>query len=430
MNLKEIRVSKGLSQREVSLITSIPLRTYKRIENGSEYKDSLKYLKAVEILNNYSLNEGQIYKKENIVIIGAGYVGLANALLLARNNNVTLLDIDQEKIKRINDKQYFIHNKFSDDYVNKNSLNLKCAYVNENNLKGAKYYIIAVPTNTDESSGLFDMSVVLSTIKKIRKVNKSGLIIIKSTCYGGFTKSLNDKNVIVMPEFLTEANALKDALHPSRIVVGVDNKTKQVKDFINIEISSLFMSSPVLFMSSYEAEMVKLYSNAYLAMRVSYFNNVDSYAMKHNLNSKNIIQGISLDPRIGDYYNNPSFGYGGYCLPKDTLCLSNVDNSNNLVKEVISSNENRFEIVVNQIVSMVDKNKTIGALYKKENRRNDPLDKLVTLLINKGYKVISYTKKDNLNDFFSKCDLVLVDKMSKELLAYKDKIFSRDLFSL
>lgn len=430
MNLKEIRIFKGLSQREASLITSIPLRTYKRIENGSEYKDSLKYLKAVEILNNYTLNEGAKNKKENIVIIGAGYVGLANALLLARNHNVTLLDIDQEKIKRINDKQYFIHNKFSDDYVNKNSLNLKCAYINENNLKGAKYYIIAVPTNTDESSGLFDMSIVLSTIKKIRKVNKSGLIIIKSTCYGGFTKSLNDKNIIVMPEFLTEANALKDALYTSRIVVGVDNKSKQVKDFINIEISSLFRSSPVLFMSSYEAEMVKLYSNAYLAMRVSYFNNVDSYAMKHNLNSKNIIQGISLDPRIGDYYNNPSFGYGGYCLPKDTLCLSNVDNSNNLVKEVISSNENRFETIVNQIASMVDKNKTLGALYKKENRRNDPLDKLVTLLINKGYKVISYTKKDNLNDFFSKCDLVLVDKMSKELLTYKDKIFSRDLFSM
>lgn len=430
MNLKEIRISKGLSQRKASLITSIPLRTYKRIENGSEYKDSLKYLKAVEILKNYSFNEGQIDKKENIVIIGAGYVGLANALLLARNHNVILLDIDQEKIKRINDKQYFIHNKFSEDYVNKNSLNLKCAYVNENNLKGAKYYIIAVPTNADESSGLFDMSIVLSTIKKIRKVNKSGLIIIKSTCYGGFTKSLNDKNVIVMPEFLTEANALKDALYPSRIVVGVDNKTKQVKDFINIEVSSLFMSSPVLFMSSYEAEMVKLYSNAYLAMRVSYFNNVDSYALKHNLNSKNIIQGISLDPRIGDYYNNPSFGYGGYCLPKDTLCLSHVDNSNNLVKEVISSNENRFETIVNQIASMVDKNKTLGALYKKENRRNDPLDKLVTLLINKGYKVISYTKKDNLDDFFSKCDLVLVDKMSKELLAYKDKIFSRDLFSI
>lgn len=430
MNLKEIRVSKGLSQREASLITSIPLRTYKRIENGSEYKDSLKYLKAVEILNNYSLNEGQVDKKENIVIIGAGYVGLANALLLARNHNVTLLDIDQEKIKRINDKQYFIHNKFSDDYVKHNSLNLKCAYVDDKYLKTAKYYIIAVPTNTDESSGLFDMSIVTSTIKKIRKVNKSGLIIIKSTCYGGFTKSLNDKNVIVMPEFLTEANALKDALYPSRIVVGVDNKTKQVKDFVNIEVSSLFMSSPVLFMSSYEAEMVKLYSNAYLAMRVSYFNNVDSYAMKHNLNSKNIIQGISLDPRIGDYYNNPSFGYGGYCLPKDTLCLSNVDNSNNLVKEVICSNENRFETIVNQIVSMIDKNKTLGALYKKENRRNDPLDKLVTLLINKGYKVISYTKKDNLNDFFSKCDLVLVDKISKELLAYKDKIFSRDLFSM
>lgn len=430
MNLKEIRVSKGLSQREASLITNIPLRTYKRIENGSEYKDSLKYLKAIEILNDYTLNEGVKNKKENIVIIGAGYVGLANALLLARNHNVTLLDIDQEKIKRINDKQYFIHNKFSDDYVNKNLLNLKCAYVNENNLKGAKYYIIAVPTNTDESSGLFDMSIVLSTIKKIREVNKTGLIIIKSTCYGGFTKSLNDKNVIVMPEFLTEANALKDALYPSRIVVGVDNKTKQVKDFINIEISSLFMSSPVLFMSSYEAEMVKLYSNAYLAMRVSYFNNVDSYAMEHNLNSKNIIQGISLDPRIGDYYNNPSFGYGGYCLPKDTLCLSNVDNSNNLVKEVISSNESRFETIVNQIASMVDKNKTLGALYKKENRRNDPLDKLVTLLINKGYRVISYTKKDNLSDFFSKCDLVLVDKMSKELLTYKDKIFSRDLFSM
>ena len=323
MTLKELRISKKLTQVDAANIAGIPLRTYKRLESNSKYSSSIKYEKCINLLKKYNKQHNKLDEKYEISIVGAGYVGYTLGVVLSKHNNVILIDINEDRVKQINE------DKKLKAYLPNPSL-----YLNKD------YIFIGVPTNYDEKTGLLDTAGVKKVVEDIRKVNTKATIVIKSTCNIGFTASLNDKNIIYCPEFLREKYALEDMRRPSRIIIGCDNKNKNVIKLGKLLQGSAFNRPQVLYMSTKEAESVKLFSNAYLAMRVSYFNELDSFAKDNNLDTHQIISGVSLDPRIGDYYNNPSTGYSGKCLPKDTKALSHLTNSE-LISSIDRSNEKR-----------------------------------------------------------------------------------------
>ena len=325
MTLKELRISKKITQQDASNIVSIPLRTYKRLENNPKYVGSIKYEKCINLLEKYNKHLSESLNKHEIAIVGAGYVGYTFGVVLSKHNNVVLIDINEERVNQINKEN-----------------NLKASLPNLNLYKNKDFIFICVPTNYDTHTGLLDTEIVRKVVEDIRKVKPKVIIVIKSTCNIGFTNSLNDKNIIYCPEFLREKYAIEDMKRPSRIIIGCDNKNKNIVKLGKLLQSSAFNRPQVLYMSTKEAESVKLFSNAYLAMRVSYFNELDSFAKDNNLDTHQIISGVSLDPRIGDYYNSPSTGYSGKCLPKDTLALSHLTKSE-LISSIDRSNEKRKE---------------------------------------------------------------------------------------
>ena len=440
MNLKELRKVKGYTQLEVSDLLSIPLRTLKRYESDQSLVSSFKYN---QIYNNLAKIPAKVRQKEQISlkisVVGAGYVGLSLASLLSIRNDVTILDINKEKVQKINQRDCYLKDVYLEKMFKDKAFSLKSLCVKDGVYQNSDIVVVATNTDFNNETGSFDMTSVTNTIAQVRKENPKCLIVIKSTIPLGFTKSLNDSKIIFSPEFLREGNAVKDNLFPSRIVLGVDQMSNKVKQFARCLQDISISNKNIIYMSSQEAEAVKLFSNAYLAMRVAYFNELDTYAETNGLSSSNIIKGVSLDPRIGDYYNNPSFGYGGYCLPKDTAQLENSFlsiSNNNIIRAIVESNQSRKEYVVSQITKIISKEKTIGfyrlAMKKdSDNYRNSSSLDIANRLIEDGYKVIIYEpsfSSTTLNELINNTDLIIANRIDKNIKPVLHKVYTRDQF--
>ena len=383
-----------------------------------------------------------------ITIVGAGYVGMSLSVLLAQNHNVILFDINQEKVKQVKENKSTIQDPLIDNYLKNQSLDLSSTSDKNKAFTGRDFIIIATPTNYDEKKNSFDTSSVEQTIENIFKVKNDSSIIIKSTVPVGFTKGINNlydtNKIIFSPEFLREGQALHDNLFPSRIILG--GTCKKARVFAEI-LKSCSQNPKVetLFMRSSEAEAVKLFANTFLALRVAYFNELDSYTLAKDLDTLNIIKGVSLDPRIGDFYNNPSFGYGGYCLPKDTKqLLANYDNvPQNLIQAIISANQTRKDFIADTILSYNPKIVGIYKLAMKEgsdNFRFSSIQGVMKRIKAKGLKIILYEPSLNQKTFFNskviqsleefkrKSDIIITNRNSKELLDVDEKVFTRDIF--
>ena len=386
-----------------------------------------------------------------ISVIGTGYVGLSLAVLISQKYEVIAFDVDPEKINLINKKKSFIKEKELENYLKKKDLKLRATLNKEEAYANSEFIVIATPTNYDINTGEFDTSSVEKVISDCIKIKKNSSIIIKSTVPLGFTDLMRNKfkknDIYFSPEFLRESKSLHDNLYPSRIIVG--GKSIKAKQFGEILISCAHKSSsnniPLLYMESSEAEAVKLFSNTFLAMRISFINELDSFAEIQNLSSEKIIEGISLDPRIGNYYNNPSFGYGGYCLPKDTKqLLDNFTNiPNNIIKAVVESNKTRKNFIVNSIKNKFPKVVGVYRLIMKEgsdNFRESAILDIVNKLKKEKIGIIVYEPllKDkfideievikDLSEFISKSDLIIANRISKDLDSVKNKVYSRDIF--
>jgi UDPglucose 6-dehydrogenase len=384
-----------------------------------------------------------------ITIIGSGYVGLSNAVLLAQNNSVIILDIVSEKINLLNRFESPIDDDEIKDFLKKKNLNLKATMNKNEAIKDADFIIIATPTDYDPSTQYFDTKTVELVAQDIIDINSTAIIVIKSTVPVGFTKSLKKKlnfnNIIFSPEFLREGRALHDNLFPSRIVVG--EKSKRANTFANLLVEGALKDNiEVLLTNSTEAEAIKLFSNAYLAMRIAYFNELDSYAEVHNLNSKQIIDGVGLDARIGADYNNPSFGYGGYCLPKDTRqLLANYKNvPNNIISAIVNSNSTRKDFIADSIIQKKPKVVGIYRLIMKansDNYRDSSIIGVIERLKDNNIEILIYepsiTKKtfkgvrvlSNLNEFKNISDLIIANRTSDEISDVMSKVYSRDIFN-
>lgn len=387
-------------------------------------------------------------REMKIAVLGAGYVGLSNAILLAQHHNVVLNEIIAEKVDMINDKKSPIVDKEISDYLANKDLELVATTDKGKTYDGVEFVIIATPTNYDEKTNYFDTSSVEDVIEDALKYAPNATIIIKSTIPVGFTEEMQAKydadNIIFSPEFLREGHALYDNLHPSRIIVGAKNEAAQT--FANLMVEgALDENPPVLLMDSTEAEATKLFANTYLAVRVSYFNELDTFAESKGLDTKSIIDGVGLDPRIGNHYNNPSFGYGGYCLPKDTkqLAANYKDVPNNLIRAVVKSNATRKNYIANKI--MEDHPETVG-IYRitmksgSDNFRQSAVIDIMKILRGEGVNVLVYepTLKDDsiegfqvehdFNTFTENSDIILANRLEDDLLSVKDKVYTRDLY--
>ncbi len=385
-----------------------------------------------------------------IAVAGAGYVGLSNAILLAQHNEVVLKDIDPEKVELINKKKSPIIDRDIQEYLEKKPLNLKATLDPEEAYKDASFVIVATPTDYDPITNYFNTKSVEAVISEVRQINPDATIVIKSTIPVGFTDRMREKfktdKIIFSPEFLREGRALYDNLYPSRIVVG--DKSEEAKKFAELLIQGAIKEDiPVLFTGSVEAESIKLFANTFLAMRVAFFNELDTFAESHGLNAKEIIEGVCLDPRIGMHYNNPSFGYGGYCLPKDTKqLLANYQESGiptYLIKATIESNIARKYYIAERIVK---KNPGTVGVYRlsmkagSDNHRSAAIIDIIEYLKAKDIPVLIYEpllKEDNfmgfpvlkdLNEFKEKSDLIVANRFSEELEDVKDKVYTRDVF--
>ena len=440
MTLKELRKVKGFTQTEVSELLNIPLRTLKRYEVDTALIGSFKYTQIFNNLAKIPAKSRQTEQKSlNIIVVGAGYVGLSLAALLSIRNKVTILDINEEKVDKINKRECYLKDPYLEKMFKDSSFSLNAMCVNDGVYQNADIVVVATNTDFNNETNAFDMSSVSQTIEQVRKENSKCLIVIKSTVPLGFTKSLNDPRTIFSPEFLREGNAVKDNLFPSRIIIGADIVSTKVKQFARCLLDISINHKNIIYMSSQEAEAVKLFSNAYLAMRVAYFNELDTYAETNGLNSSNIIKGVSLDPRIGDYYNNPSFGYGGYCLPKDTAQLENSFLSitnNNIIKAIVESNNSRKEYIINQIMKRVSKKKTIG-FYRlsmkkdSDNYRNSSSLDIANRLVEEGYSVVIYEPSFSsltLEELFEKADIIIANRVDKLIKPVLHKVYTRDQF--
>ena len=382
-----------------------------------------------------------------ITIVGTGYVGLSNAVLLAQQHTVIALDIDENKISKINQRQSPIDDKEIENFLARKELDLYATTDKVQAYTNADYILIATPTNYDTDTNCFDTSSVEAVIKDIMAINADALIIIKSTIPVGFTQKIKKKlgidNLIFAPEFLREGKALYDNLYPSRIIVG--EQSERAKVFAQMVANCAVKENiDILLTNSAEAEAIKLFANTYLALRVSYFNELDTYAAVHGLNTEQIIKGVCLDPRVGDFYNNPSFGYGGYCLPKDTQqLLANYENiPQNLIEAVVSSNNTRKEFIANDIVSSNPKVVGIYRLIMKagsDNFRASAIQGIIKHLKRLGTTVIIYEPKskediflgceiiNDLDSFKTKADIIVANRISEELEDSLDKIYTRDI---
>ena len=386
-----------------------------------------------------------------ITVVGAGYVGLSLAVLISQKYEVIAFDISEEKVKKINKRISPIHDLELIEYLQNKKLNLKATTDRNVAYREADYIIIATPTNYDVKTGAFDTSSVESAISECIEFRNEATLVIKSTIPMGFTDQMRNKfninNIFFSPEFLRESKALYDNLHPSRIVIGAHSEQSIKFGKILLECAETdHKNIPLINMESKEAEAVKLFSNTYLAMRIAFFNELDSFNEIQNLSSERVIAGVSSDPRIGDYYNNPSFGYGGYCLPKDTKQLLNNFQKipNKLIKAVVEANQTRKDFIVNSIVNKSPKTVGVYRLIMKEGsdnfRESAVLDILQTLR-NKNINIILYEPYietenlddivvyKNLNNFIKKSDLIIANRISDELKHIRNKVYSRDIFN-
>ncbi len=385
-----------------------------------------------------------------IAVAGTGYVGLSMAVLLSKKNEVVALDVIPEKVEMINNKMSPIRDEYIEDYLKNKRLNLKATLDYKEAFNDADFVIISTPTNYDEVTNYFDTSLVEDIIKKVKEINNpKTTMVIKSTIPVGFVESMKKKynidNIFFSPEFLREGKALYDNLYPSRIIVG--EKSARAKKFADLLREGALKEEVVVkFTDSTEAEAIKLFSNTFLALRIAYFNELDTYAELKRLNTKDIIDGVCLDPRIGNYYNNPSFGYGGYCLPKDTkqLLANYKDIPQNLIEAIVKSNKTRKDFITDDI--LINNPKIVG-IYRltmktgSDNFRSSAIQDIINNLKQKGKNVIIYEptlKKEEFNGceiindlekFKFESSIIMANRLEKEIEDVKEKVYTRDLFS-